>query len=139
MQVEEGKVIEGKITGITNFGAFVSLPDGKTGLVHISEVAIDYVKDIREHLKENDIVKVKVMGVDKNGKISLSIKKAIENIKNIKPIDIDWNKKNSNTNLSFEDKLLKFKQDSEEKMHHIKRNMESKRGGGGYKKSANNF
>ena len=56
MQLEVGKILEGKITGITNFGAFVQLEGGKTGLVHISEVALTYVKDIKEHLKENDVV-----------------------------------------------------------------------------------
>ena len=76
MQLEVGMTAEGKITGITNFGAFVQLENGKTGLVHISEVALTYVKDIAEHLKENDAVKVKVLSIDERGKISLSIKKA---------------------------------------------------------------
>ena len=64
MQLEVGKIVDGKVTGITNFGAFVQLEGGKTGLVHISEVAISYVKDIHEHLKENDEVRVKILSVD---------------------------------------------------------------------------
>ena len=78
MEVEVGKIVEGRVTGITNFGAFIQLPNGRTGLVHISEVALDYVKDIRDHLKADDVVKVKVISIDEKGKISLSIKKAIE-------------------------------------------------------------
>jgi S1 RNA binding domain protein len=72
MLVEVGKVVEGKVSGITSFGAFIQLPDGKTGLVHISEVADEYVKDINTHLKDSQVVKVKIISVDKNGKISLS-------------------------------------------------------------------
>ena len=78
MQLEVGSIVEGKITGITNFGAFVQLDDNKTGLIHISEVALNYVKDIKEHLKVNEVVKVKVLTIDETGKISLSIKKALE-------------------------------------------------------------
>jgi S1 RNA binding domain protein len=136
MLLEVGKVVDGKVSGITNFGAFIQLPEGKTGLVHISEVAEEYVKDISAHLKENQQVKVKVISVD-NGKISLSIKKAFEsrpNFKSVKPIDVDWNK-SGHENLSFDDKLAKFMKDSDEKMHDLKKSFESKRGGGGYKKS----
>ena len=74
MEVEVGKIVEGRVTGITNFGAFIQLPNGRTGLVHISEVALDYVKDIRDHIKADDVVKVKVISIDEKGKISLSIK-----------------------------------------------------------------
>ncbi|HOV26724.1 MAG TPA: S1 domain-containing RNA-binding protein [Pseudobacteroides sp.] len=138
MLVEVGKIVEGKISGITNFGAFIQLPEGKTGLVHISEVAEEYVKDIRSHLKENQVVKVKIISVDKNGKISLSIKKAQEantNQRTVKPVDIDWNR-NSTDNLSFEERLAKFMKDSDEKLHDLKKNFESKRGSGGYRRSA---
>ena len=75
MSIEVGSKVQGKVTGITNFGAFVELPDGKTGLVHISEVADNYVKDINEHLKVGDEVEVKVMNVEADGKIGLSIRK----------------------------------------------------------------
>lgn len=76
MQPLVGEIFEGKITGITKFGAFVSLPDGKNGLVHISEIANTYVNDVHEHVSEGQTVKVKVIGINEAGKINLSIKKA---------------------------------------------------------------
>lgn len=74
MELTVGEVVEGKVKSITNFGAFISLPDNKTGMVHISEVANAYVSDIRQHLTEGQDVKVMVIGTD-NGKINLSIKR----------------------------------------------------------------
>ena len=74
MELTVGAILEGKIKSITNFGAFVSLPENKTGMVHISEVANAYVSDIRQHLTEGQDVKVMVIGTD-NGKINLSIKR----------------------------------------------------------------
>ena len=74
MELTVGEVVEGKVKSITNFGAFVSLPENKTGMVHISEVANAYVSDIRQHLTEGQDVKVMVIGTD-NGKINLSIKR----------------------------------------------------------------
>ncbi|MFX3631673.1 MAG: S1 domain-containing RNA-binding protein [Candidatus Pristimantibacillus sp.] len=78
MAIEVGAKLEGKVTGITHFGAFVDLSGGVTGLVHISEIADNYVKDVKDHLKIEDVVKVKVINVDKDGKIGLSIKQAID-------------------------------------------------------------
>ncbi|MGZ4032565.1 MAG: S1 domain-containing RNA-binding protein [Tumebacillaceae bacterium] len=78
MAIELGSKLEGKVTGITHFGAFVLLPGNVTGLVHISEIADTYVKDINDHLKVNDMVTVKVINVDKDGKIGLSIRQAKE-------------------------------------------------------------
>ena len=72
-----GTVIEGKVARMTDFGAFVELPEGKTGMVHISEVSADYVEDISQYLKQDQIVKVKVINITEEGKISLSIKKAM--------------------------------------------------------------
>lgn len=144
MQLEVGNIVEGKITGITNFGAFVRLNEKQTGLIHISEVSSQYVENIREHLQENQVVKVKVLTIDPSGKISLSIKKAVEQPQRSprpaggRPQDVDWSSSKQNNNLSFEDKLSKFKQDSDEKMLDIKRNLESKRGGG-FKRSAGFF
>ena len=74
MELTVGDILEGKVKSITNFGAFVSLPETKTGMVHISEVANAYVSDIRQHLTENQEVKVMVIGLE-NGKINLSIKR----------------------------------------------------------------
>lgn len=78
MAIEVGSKLEGKVTGITHFGAFVELPEGQTGLVHISEIADNYVKDVNDHLKLADKVIVKVINVDKDGKIGLSIKQAVD-------------------------------------------------------------
>lgn len=74
MELTVGTVLEGKVKSITSFGAFVSLPENKTGMVHISEVANAYVSDIRQYLTEGQDVKVIVIGTD-NGKINLSIKR----------------------------------------------------------------
>lgn len=146
MAIEVGTKLEGKVTGITNFGAFVELPGGVTGLVHISEIADNYVKDVNDHLKMEDIVTVKVINVDKNGKIGLSIRKAVD-----KPIeeqqqqqqqrparsnyrrDDDRNRGGGNK-FSFEDKVSKFLKDSEERMSSLRKNTESKRGGRGAKR-----
>ncbi|WP_297518801.1 S1 RNA-binding domain-containing protein [uncultured Clostridium sp.] len=97
MALETGSILEGKIVNITNFGAFVEV-GGETGLVHISEVAESFVKDIREHLKEDDVVKVKVLGTDEKGKISLSIKQAMPpKPKTARPAEVDWSKKDNNS------------------------------------------
>ena len=77
MELTVGAVLEGKVKTITNFGAFVALEDNKTGMVHISEVAATYVKEIRDHVTENQMIKVKVLSIADDGKISLSIKKAV--------------------------------------------------------------
>ena len=77
MGLEVGSILEGKVTGITKFGAFVALPEGKSGLVHISEIANSYVSDVNEHLKLGQAVKVKVINITPDGKINLSIKQAI--------------------------------------------------------------
>ncbi len=139
MSLEKGSIVDGKVTGVMPFGAFVSLPDNKTGLVHISEITKEYVKDINDHIKQGDEVKVKVIDIDKNGKINLSIRQAqVSEKKNkrqekpsgpIRPADIDWFAK-SDEDLSFEDKLSRFKKDADEKMLALKRSNESKRSGG---------
>ncbi len=74
---EVGKIYEGKITGITKFGAFVEIEPNVSGMVHISEVSNTYVSEIKDHLTEGQVVKVKVIGISEEGKISLSIKKAL--------------------------------------------------------------
>lgn len=79
MGLEVGAILEGKITGITKFGAFVALPDNKSGLVHISEIANAYVTDVNEHVQIGQTVKVKVLSISDEGKINLSIKRAAEN------------------------------------------------------------
>lgn len=140
--LEIGSIVEGKVTGLTGFGAFVSLPDGKSGMVHISEVSNVFVKDIKDHLTEGQEVKVKVLSVGDNGKISLSIKKASEPEKEFserpkrpsRPRGANvWQgqpKRQSGDNMSFEDMMAQFKQVSNEKMTDLKHAGDSKHGGG---------
>ena len=130
MTLKAGNIIEGTVINITNFGAFIDV-EGKTGLVHIPEVADTFVKDIRDHLKEQDKVKVKVISVDDNGKISLSIKQAMPAKKSVRPAEIDWSsERNKNSGSSFEDIMSKFLKDSEERQQDYKRHQEAK--GRGY-------
>lgn len=77
MGIEVGSILDGKVTGITKFGAFVSLPGNRSGLVHISEIAYSYVNDVHDLLAEGQEVKVKVIGIDDNNRINLSIKQAL--------------------------------------------------------------
>jgi S1 RNA binding domain protein len=78
MEIIVGSVLEGNVKSITKFGAFIVLPGGRSGLVHISEISHSYVNDVKDHLQEGQEVKVKVVGVDDAGRINLSIKKAID-------------------------------------------------------------
>lgn len=146
MSIEVGSKLEGKVTGITHFGAFVELPEGVTGLVHISEIADNYVKDVNEFLKVNDMVKVKVINVEKDGKIGLSIKQAQDRPVEEKPAK----KKFDNSHRSaqrgdgggrggyrkpgFEDIMSRFLKDSEDRLTSLKRHTETKRGGRGAKR-----
>ncbi len=130
MEIAVGQIVEGKIVGITNFGVFVELEEGKTGMVHISEVARTYVSEIREHVKENDVVKMKVLNISEDGKISLSIKRAMEQTRPEKPRkpaeapkpdnSFVWTPKKQES-ASFEDMMNRFKQTSEEKLSDLKR------------------
>ena len=135
MPIEEGKVVEGVVASITSFGAFIQLPEGKTGLVHISEIADTYVKDIKNYINEKDKVKVKILSVDQAGKINLSIKQAQERKKNTRPSEVDWNNESKKGQVeSFEDRISKFLKDSDEKLQQLKKSTDSKRSGG-YRKS----
>ena len=140
MQPNVGVIIEGKITGITKFGVFVELGEGVTGMVHISEVARTYVNEIRDFVKEGDTVKVKVLSVNEEGKISLSIKRAQEDERPERPRrqqrpttppkpdnSFVWTA-STNEGASFEDMMSKFKQTSDEKFSDLKRkNVEVRR------------
>lgn len=139
MSIAVGEIVEGKVTGITNFGVFVDLGEGKSGMVHISEVAQTYVSEIRDHVKENDVVKMKVLNITDDGKISLSIKRAMEPVK--RPMQqrpnrpssapssggaAPWQKKSEP--VTFEDMLTKFKQTSDDKFSDLKKkNPDSRR------------
>lgn len=78
MALEVGSIVEGRVTGITKFGAFVALPDGKSGLVHISEIANSFVSDVNAFVQMGQTVKVRVLSISEEGKINLSIKRATE-------------------------------------------------------------
>lgn len=135
MAVDVGSILEGKVTGITRFGAFVQLENGETGLVHISEVADVYVKDVNDFVKENDIVRVKVLNVSP-GKIGLSIRQADPNYRersHAPRAPRGGGRGNKVSEISFEEKLARFMKDSEEKQTDLRRSQDSKRGGRGAK------
>ena len=137
MQLEIGKIYDGKVKGIAQYGAFVEIEGAGTGMVHISEIANSFVKDVKDYLSENQIVKVKVLSISDDGKIGLSIKKANENDEEQlkptkrperKPNVWEPKKKPPVTELGFEEMLTRFKQNSEEKICALKRNTERKNG-----------
>ncbi len=140
MAIEIDSILEGRITGIMNFGAFVSLPGGKSGLVHISEIANTFVKDVHEHLQVGQTVRVKVIDINDQGKINLSIKRVADENKEppkkapdlpertaSQPIMADFGEVAAPTaDLSFEEKLKKFMQASDSKNADKRRNTERK-------------
>lgn len=146
MQLTVGDIVEGKITAVKDYGVFVDLGNGKFGMVHISEIAQTYVSEIRDFVKEGDTVKVKVLTLSDDGKVSLSIKQAQEpNTEEVKkerrekrpytpkpPAAVPdgsyvWTAKKSES-TSFEDMMSKFKATSDEKFSDLKRkNPDAKR------------
>ncbi len=153
MELAVGEILSGKVTGITKFGAFVSLPEGKTGMVHISEVDKSSVNNLRDHLTEGQEVRVKVIAIDDGGRVNLSIKKAqprqaqehrptVRSNGNHSNAPRSNGKRNTRSAgnsyaarqqaqdvpLSFEDKLKHFMQDSEIRMADIRHNMDKKNG-----------
>ncbi|MBQ6018867.1 MAG: S1 RNA-binding domain-containing protein [Clostridia bacterium] len=150
MQVKRGAVVDGVVTGIKTFGAFVKLPTGETGMVHISEVASSYVSDIGDFLAEGQEVRVKVLGENEKGKISLSIKQAQSGDaapeKKSRPVKKDAPRRGGRppvwqgvrqqadpADMSFEDMLAAFKKTSDEKMSDLRRGggeTRSRRGNG---------
>ena len=122
--IEVGSVLEGRVTGITRFGAFIDIGEGRTGLVHISEIADAFVHDVNDYLKHNDTVRVKVIAVE-SGRVGLSIKQADPNYLAQRA------RRDRAYQQSFEDKLTKFLKDSDERHQDLKRNQDSKRGGRG--------
>lgn len=152
MQIEVGMVLSGRVTGVTSFGAFVELPDGKSGLIHISEIAEEFVQNVGDHLKMGQNIKVKVIGIE-NNKVSLSVKQLnaedIEKAKQVRaqkkkrtvqprnnqpPEEFEFVVKKEHSEMSFDDMLQKFKHDSDEKFQALKRSNDGKRSGG-YKRS----
>ena len=135
MEIEVGAVLEGRVTGITKFGAFVALPGGRSGLIHISEVANSFVSDIHDFLSDGQTVKVRVLNIGADGKISLSAKRAQEETaavgsaaapRSMKPKTPVVPARQTNTSeayvpvrsgdQNFEDKLKQFMQESDKKM-----------------------
>lgn len=148
MEFGVGSILEGKVTGLTKFGAFVSLPEGKSGLVHISEIAYSYVNDVKDYLKEGQEVKVKVIGIDENGRINLSIKKAMDPPPRPagqgrptggarpagggRPGGFSRGPAAPREPASFEDKLKQFMQASDSKLselHYTEKRSSNRRGG----------
>ena len=148
MEFEVGTVLEGKVSGVKKFGAFVALPEGKTGMVHISEVSNEFIQDLSTVLSEGQTVKVKVINIGEDGKIALSIKRTLPppdrsarpsrpaGQRPARPQRPDtprvWQPKRQapQGDLSFEDMMAKFKTQSEEKISDLKRVTENHRGGG---------
>ncbi|MCL1805447.1 MAG: S1 RNA-binding domain-containing protein [Clostridiales bacterium] len=151
MAIEVGTIVEGIVSGITNFGAFITLPGNVVGLVHISEVADAYVKDVKDYLKEQDKVQVKVINIDPKGKIGLSIKQAKVQApggqaepppvarKDRPPArppgpparGAGYSSNRGGLPESFEDKLSKFIKESDQKQLEFRRSTDAKRGGRG--------
>ena len=148
MQFKAGDIVEGKVTGITKFGVFVDIGGGVSGMVHISEVSRNYVTDINDFLKVGDVSKVKVLSVGDDGKIALSIRKALpeepaapkerkrrEPSAPSKPDSSFVWEANTDTPSTFEEMMSKFKQRSDEKISDLKRkgadSRRAKRGTGG--------
>lgn len=134
MSIEVGSKLQGKVTGITNFGAFVELEKGPTGLVHISEVADNYVKDINEHLKVGEEVTVKVINVESDGKIGLSIKKAKDRPARPARSERSSRPQRQERTETFEAKMNRFLKDSEDRLASLKKHTEGRRGGRGARK-----
>ena len=141
MDVEVGSIVEGKVSGVTNFGVFVEI-GGATGMVHISEVARNYVKDLKEYVQVGQAVKVKVISVSPEGKIGLSMKQAEEpeqreerrqprrereSAKVSRGADSFEFRPKQQESLSFEDMLSRFKQTSDEKLGGLKKASDNRR------------
>ena len=126
MDFEVGAILAGKITGITKFGAFVTVAPGKSGLVHISEIAGSYVNDIKDHLTEGQEVMVKVIGVDQSGRMNLSIKAAASEPAREQRRQPYIKPQETVPEPSFEDKLKRFMQDSDNKISGLKQYSDKK-------------
>ena len=136
MKIEKGEILHGKVTGIAKFGAFVELAPGKSGLVYISEIANTFVKEVSDHLAVGQAVTVKVVSIDEQGRINLSIKQALpppekkDTPKREQPVFAPAEEvAGESQDAGFEDKLKKFMKDSESRLSDIKRQRDAKGGG----------
>ncbi|MBH38485.1 RNA-binding protein S1 [bacterium] len=123
-----GKTVEGSITNITNFGAFVSIEGNEEGLVHISEIANEFISDISDFVSVGDKVKVKVLARNQKKKLELSIKKADGISEKAPTKKVEKKEKTKPKNFGFEDKLTSFLKRSEERQIDIRRNLKNKQG-----------
>ena len=142
MELAVGVILEGKVSSIKPFGAFVSLPEGKSGLVHISEIAHTYVSDVAAHLEVGQTVSVKIIGIDESNRINLSIKQTVAPPQpQSRPAPSQRPQQNARPRFaqpreavhaplsdSFEDKLKQFMQESESRMSDLKSHMEKRHG-----------
>lgn len=140
MSIEVGAKLSGKVSGITNFGAFIDLEEGKTGLVHISEVSSEFVKDIHDILTVGDEVNVKVLSVGDDGKISLSIKRyddtqTQKRSNHKKEYHHTSKPKHKQKQQDFDALMSNFLKDSDDRLSSLKRNLDGKRGGRGGRRS----
>ena len=133
MELQVGSILEGKVTSITKFGAFVALDNGKSGLVHISEIANTFVNDVHDYLQEGQAVKVLVLSTE-NGKVNLSIKRTLPRperpARSPRPSARAQQPLPPSGDQSFEDKLKQFLSSSEGKMADLNRSLDGRRGGG---------
>ena len=130
MELIVGSIVDGKVTGITKFGAFVSLPEGRSGLVHISEIAYAYVNEVSDYLSVGQDVKVKIVGIDDNGRINLSIKKAQDpppRPQGRRPAPAAAAPAQRSNPASFEDKLKQFMADSDSRLSGVRKYEKSSR------------
>ena len=141
MAIEVGNVFEGRVTGVKPFGAFVALPEGRVGMVHISEVSNEFVQDINAVLHDGDSVKVQVINIAPDGKIALSIKRLLPPpprparegrgpARDAAPRVWQPKAPARSDNMSFEDMMSRFKSQSEEKMADLANETNNRRGGG---------
>lgn len=140
MQLEIGKIYTGKVKGIAQYGAFIDIEGGGTGMVHISEISNTFVSEVREFLTIGQEVRVKVIGINEQGKVSLSIKKAddgsspepdkkpIKKERRPKPNIYEPKKTVPQSEMTFDDMLAHFKQSSEERIGDLKRSTDRKNG-----------
>ena len=128
MVPDVGEVLSGKITGITKFGAFVDIGNGRTGMVHISEIADEYISEITDHVHVGDIVNVAVININ-GDKIGLSIKQTLPSF--VARQEARNRAKDAASAQNFEDKLAKYMKDSDERHSDLRKSQDSKRGGRG--------
>lgn len=129
MQLDSGAVAEGRVTRVTDFGAFIQFENGETGLVHISQIAHSFVRNIHDHVREGENIEVKVLGRDERGRLDLSIKELLE-----EPEEVPRPRAIGRQSPQFEAKLRSFMRDAKERTHGGGGSAAKKPAGGGKRK-----